>query len=292
VAVLPILPNGAGVGQSVCVHTHPSGGVGAHARQDMAHPHMITLSPDQRFAFVPDLGNNMVVVYAFDDLSGQLTPHGQTLMPSGSGPRHMAFHPNEQYAYVLNELNNTISTLPYDASNGALGPPDATISALVEQPGRRSDRGGAAEIVASPDGERVYCTVRLGRDTDPMNATPAFPFGVEYNVVATLAVTKDGGGLALLSNVASGGSMPWGCVLVPGAGHGGGEDLLLVQNQYGAWEGDGKGTGGGGVGKLTAFTSGTEAGATLVGNHADIDNFMCIAVASCDDSEVVMKPQL
>ena len=41
----------------------------------------------------------------------------------------------------------------------------------------------------------------------------------------------------------------------------------------------GKGVGGEGVGKLTAFTSGAEAGATLVGNHADIDNFMCIAIA-------------
>lgn len=87
--------------------------------------------------------------------------------------------------------------------------------------------------------------------------------------------------------------MPWGCVLVPGAGHGDGEDLLLVQNQYQSWEGDDKSTGGGGGGKLTAFTSGAEAGAMLVGNHAGTDNFMCIAVASCDgDSEVVMKPQL
>ena len=278
VAVLPILPNGAGVGQSVCVRTHPRSGAGAHARQDAAHPHMITLSPDQRFAFVPDLGNNVVVVYAFDDLSGQLTPQGQTLMPPGSGPRHMVFHPSEKYVYVLNELNNTISTLPYDASTGALGPPDATISVLVEKPGRRSDRGGAAEIVASPDGTRVYCTVRLGRDTDPMSATPAFPFGVAYNVVATFAVTKDGGGLTLLANVSSGGSMPWGCVLVPGAGHGDGADLLLVQNQYQAWKGDGKDIGGEGVGNLTAFTCGAE-GATYMGNHADIDNFMCIAVA-------------
>ena len=280
VAVLPILPNGAGVGPSVCVLTHPSGGAGAHARQDMAHPHMITLSPDQRFAFVPDLGNNMVVAYAFDDLSGQLTPHGQTPMPRGVGPRHMAFHPDAEFAYVLNELSNTVSTLPYNASTGALAPPVATISALVEQPGRRSDRGGAAEIVASPDGKRVYCTVRLGRDTDPMRAAPAFPFGVEYNVVATFAVKEGGGGLTLLGNVSSGGSMPWGCVLVPGAaGHGGTEDLLLVQNQYQAWQGEGKGTGGEGVGQLAAFTAGGEGGATFVGNHAAIDNFMCIAAA-------------
>eukprot|EP01043_Picozoa_sp_COSAG02_P055066 COSAG02_NODE_6330_length_3648_cov_4.276572_2_plen_98_part_00 len=85
--------------------------------------------------------------------------------------------------------------------------------------------------------------------------------------------------LELLGNVGSGGSMPWGCVLVPGAGHGGTEDVLLVQNQYEAWQGRGKGTGGEGVGQLTAFTSGGEVGATFAGSHATIDNFMCIAVA-------------
>lgn len=146
---------------------------------------------------------------AYDDITGQLTPHGQTLLPPCSGPRHMVFHPTATFAFVLNELNNTISTLPYDSATGTLAAPIATISALVEQPDKRSDRGGAAEVVISADGSRVYCTVRLGRDFDPMEAAPAAAFGVEYNIVATFAVAEGGGGLELLGNVSCGGSMPW-----------------------------------------------------------------------------------
>ena len=282
VAVLPLLPDGGGVGPSVCTQTHPAAGAGAHARQDMAHPHMITLCPDQRFAFVPDLGNNIVVTYAYDDSTGQLTPHNQTALPAGSGPRHMVFHPRAHCAFVLNELNNTISTLPYDPATGTLSTPTATISALVEQPGRRSDRGGAAEVVVSADGSRVYSTVRLGRDADPMEAAPAFPFGVEYNVVASFAVDQSDGALTLLGNVSSGGSMPWGCVLVPAAANGGTEDVLLVQNQYSRWAGEAQGTGGEGIGQLTAFVCGGKDGegaATFAGGHAAIDNFMSLAIA-------------
>ena len=41
-----------------------------------------------------------------------------------------------------------------------------------------------------------------------MEAAPAAPFGVEYNIVATFAVAEGGGGLELLGNVSCGGSMP------------------------------------------------------------------------------------
>eukprot|EP01050_Picozoa_sp_SAG11_P012146 SAG11_NODE_1333_length_5179_cov_3.502953_4_plen_207_part_00 len=72
VASLPILEDGS-LGSAVCVRTHRSEGARQHARQEAAHPHMIALDPSGAFALVPDLGNNIVVVYAFDRLTGELT---------------------------------------------------------------------------------------------------------------------------------------------------------------------------------------------------------------------------
>ena len=111
--------------------------------------------PAQRYAFVPDLGNDCVISYAFDSDTGVLTPNGSTELPDffdgkPAGPRHMCFHPNERFAFVLNELNNTVTTMEYDAKSGVLTLLEgSTVSALVEQSSPRPDRGGAAEIVRS-----------------------------------------------------------------------------------------------------------------------------------------------
>ena len=50
---------------------------GAHrgqnpGRQDAAHPHMVCLSPDNRFVFAPDLGMDQITSFTFNDELGQL----------------------------------------------------------------------------------------------------------------------------------------------------------------------------------------------------------------------------
>eukprot|EP01050_Picozoa_sp_SAG11_P012145 SAG11_NODE_1333_length_5179_cov_3.502953_3_plen_195_part_00 len=191
----------------------------------------------------------------------------------GSGPRHLCWHPSSEYVFVLNELNNTVTTCGWNGETGALVQ-RGTERVLLDVEGRPSNRGGAAEIVASADGERVYCTVRLGRDAAPMQSFAAAPFGVEYNVVATLEV-EAAGALRLLANTACGGSFPWGCALSKLEGSD--AEILLVQNQHTRWDGDGSGSG---PGQLVAFFCGAQ-GATLVdtGARQSIDDLMCLAVA-------------
>ena len=132
---------------------------------------MIALDPAARFAFVPDLGNNAIFIYAFDGDTGQLVPDSEVSMPDGSGPRHMAFHSSGRFAFVLNELNNTVTTMAWVPATGGLQPLGTTNLLFDDARSRRLDRGGAAEIATSADGRFVYTTVRLGRDVPPLAAT-------------------------------------------------------------------------------------------------------------------------
>jgi hypothetical protein len=97
-----------------------------------------------------------------------------------------------------------------------------------------------------------------------------------YNVVATLAVGEDGA-LTLLQNLPCGGSMPWGCVL--GAASGARVDsVMLVQNQYSRWEGNGGG--GVGEGQLAIFRRDAVDGQLRpAGTSAEIEDLMCVAIA-------------
>src|SRR4051812_27150310 len=44
------------------------------ARQDKPHPHSISISPDNRFAFIADLGTDRVYAYRMNPTAGTLTP--------------------------------------------------------------------------------------------------------------------------------------------------------------------------------------------------------------------------
>ncbi len=91
-------------------------------RQDAPHAHWTGVSPDNQFAFVPDLGLDQVVIYKLDAKNSRLTPHGHGQLPPGSGPRHMKFHPNGRWIYVVNELSLTVTKFDYDTPTGTMKP--------------------------------------------------------------------------------------------------------------------------------------------------------------------------
>ncbi len=89
------------------VATHE--GKGVHpTRQDMAHTHFVCLSPDKKYIFVVDLGIDKIFVY-----NKELTIKSVTDMPSGHGPRHLAFHKDNETVFCVNELASTVSILKY-----------------------------------------------------------------------------------------------------------------------------------------------------------------------------------
>lgn len=127
-------------------------------RQTSPHPHQIVLSPDNRFALVPDLGTDKIVQYKFDPASG-LAANAPTHVATaaGAGPRHVAFHPSGRTVYAINELDLTVDQYDYDADRGTLAC-RATVPLLPAD----ADRTGAsgAEIAVHPNGRTLYASVR------------------------------------------------------------------------------------------------------------------------------------
>jgi len=131
--------------------------------------HCIQLSPDNRFAFVPHVGElNKVEQLRFDAASGTLTPNEPPHMPGGTGegPRHMQFHPNGRWAYFVNEQGKSVSLCDYDATTG-------TMKLRQTVPTVPSDwdlrQGSCADIHITADGQFVYASNR-GHDSIAMFA--------------------------------------------------------------------------------------------------------------------------
>ena len=130
------------------------------SRQEAPHAHSINVAPDNRFAFVADLGLDRVMIYRFED--GKLEPHKPAFaaVKPGAGPRHFAFHPDGKRAYVIDELDSTITAFQYDGEKGALTQTQ-TISTLPEG---YKGRTTTAEVVVHPSGKFVYGSNR-GHDS-------------------------------------------------------------------------------------------------------------------------------
>ena len=101
------------------------------------------MSPDNRIAFVCDLGLDKVMCYRFDAEHGKLTPAEPAFvsLKPGAGPRHMVFRPDGKFAYVINELNSTVTSFAYDPQSGKLTEvqSDLDIAWLL---GRKKQHGG------------------------------------------------------------------------------------------------------------------------------------------------------
>jgi 6-phosphogluconolactonase len=123
-------------------------------RQKSPHVHATVLSADNKYLFVPDLGIDKVMVYAFDKNSGLLNFSSNTTSEPGSGPRHFTLHPNNKYAYLMEELTGTV--VCYLVNKGTLKL-QQRVSAL---PKDFTGEIGSADIHVSPDGKFLYCSNR------------------------------------------------------------------------------------------------------------------------------------
>jgi 6-phosphogluconolactonase len=119
-AILPIEADGR-VGEATDVVQHHGSSVDP-TRQEGPHVHSITLSPDNRFTLVADLGLDRIIVYRLDPSAGRLLPNDPpwVALKPGAGPRHVAFHPSRPIVYAINELDNTMVAFAWDAEHGAL----------------------------------------------------------------------------------------------------------------------------------------------------------------------------
>ncbi|MCG8650971.1 MAG: lactonase family protein, partial [Pirellulales bacterium] len=140
------------------------GGSGVVAgRQDSPHAHWAGFSPDGRFAFVPDLGLDQVVIYQVDDDTSTIRSSGFGKVPPGGGPRHMKFHTSGKWIYVLNELALSVTVFDYDKATGRMTPKQ-TIDTVPKAELAKEKFKSASEIRVHPSGRFVYSANR-GHDT-------------------------------------------------------------------------------------------------------------------------------
>ncbi len=120
--------------------------------------HQITTNHTNQFAFVPNLGADLVMQLTFDAESGRLadsTP-AQIDQPEGSAPRHIAHHPNGRHAYLLNEEDGTIAAFTLDATTGTL----KQFQTSDFLPDTFDGKPWGAQILVTPDGRFLYASER------------------------------------------------------------------------------------------------------------------------------------
>src|SRR5688572_8476459 len=142
---------------------HEGGSRVMEKRQDAPHPHYVGFSPDGRFALVPDLGLDGIVIYRVNAAEGAIERHGFAASVRGGGPRHLKFSPDGKFIYLLNELTSSVTSFAWDAAAGTarqLG----TVAALSDAAKAKESFNAAAEIVVHGNGRFLYSSNR-GHDT-------------------------------------------------------------------------------------------------------------------------------
>jgi 6-phosphogluconolactonase len=198
-AVLPVLKNG-GVGEPVQVIQHKGSGPNKD-RQGGPHVHSVNVSPDNKTIFVPDLGIDKVMVYAFDKTTGQLTPGNHMEVTPGSGPRHFTFHPNGKFAYVVQEMSGTVTLFNY--IKGGL----EKVEEYSTLPESFEGDNSSADIHISPDGKFLYASNRF------------------IDNIAAFSIDPQSGQLAAVSHHSVLGQIPRNFAISPDG------QYLLVANQ-------------------------------------------------------------
>ena len=156
-------------------------------RQAVPHAHRVTVSPDNRFLLVNDLGLDAIHIYRLDAATAKLTLNDPSAWRSapGAGPRALRFHPNGRWAYCVTEMKSTVDVLHWDARRGAL----ETVQTVAMAPEGFQGVTGGADIVFDRAGRFAYAADRFD------------------DIVVTFSVSPADGRLTLLHRMSCGGKI-------------------------------------------------------------------------------------
>lgn len=157
-------------------------------RQEKPHAHSVTVSPDNRFVIVADLGLDQVFTYALDPATATLTPGSVPFVRTepGAGPRHFAFSPAGRHGYVINEMAGTVMVFDYEPNTGALWPKQIISTLPADFTGEKWN----AEVRVHPTGKFLYASNRT------------------HDSLAVFAIEPSSGELTRLQIISSGGKNP------------------------------------------------------------------------------------
>jgi 6-phosphogluconolactonase len=174
-------------------------------RQKGPHAHRVTVSPDNRFLLVNDLGLDAIHIYRLDAGTAKLTPNDPPAWRSvpGAGPRSLQFHPNGRFAYCVTEMTSSVVVLRWDARPGVL----ETVQDVVMRPPGFQGVTAGDDIVIDREARFAYATDRFD------------------DIITTFAISPESGRLTLLNRTSCGGKVPRHLTLDPSG------RWLLVANQ-------------------------------------------------------------
>lgn len=174
-------------------------------RQDKPHAHRVTVSPDNRFLLINDLGLDEIHIYKLDAKTAVLTPNQPPAWKSapGAGPRALRFHPNNKWVYCVTELTSTVVVLHWNAEQGTLHEVQ-TVNLLPEE---YKGETRACDIAFDRKGQFAYAANR------------------DNNFMASFTVSDSDGKLTMMERTSCGGKTPRHFTLSPN------DRWLLVANQ-------------------------------------------------------------
>ncbi|HSP11197.1 MAG TPA: lactonase family protein, partial [Salegentibacter sp.] len=161
---------------------------------EASHPHSVSISSDNRFAYINDLGNNKVWSYNFDAEAGKLTPNDKPYveLERGAGPRHFTFSKDEKFAYTINELNSTLSVFEKNSTGGL-----SLLESYSSLPENFKEKNSTADIHLHPTGNFLYASNR------------------GHNSIVAFNVNKETGKLKLIDHYSTQGAFPRNFAISP-----------------------------------------------------------------------------
>jgi len=124
---------------------------------ESSNAHSVSISANNKHAYIADLGNDKIRNFDFDAEKGRLTPNKQPFLEleKGAGPRHFTFSKDDKFGYSINELNSSISVFGINET-GAL----RLIQNISSFPDDFTDKNSAADIHLHPSGKFLYASNR------------------------------------------------------------------------------------------------------------------------------------
>jgi len=178
-------------------------GHGPNPRQASPHAHFACFSPDNRYAYINDLGLDVIHIYKVNVATAELTAAGSYRTEAGSGPRTLHFHPNNKTAYSVNELTSTVDVLNWNRADGSL----TLITRIPLLPEGYTGPTRGCDTVLTKDGRFVYFANR------------------DNNFIYSFKADPRTGELTPIKRTTAGGKTPRNFVLDPT------EKWMLVANQ-------------------------------------------------------------
>ncbi len=163
-------------------------------RQVGPHAHCAHFWND--WVFIPDLGENAVFQYRYDQQTKTLKHETHIEFEAGSGPRHMEMHPELDICYISNELFNTVCVARLDSSDNATTKARLIPFQYESTIDERDKTSYVSEIKLSPDAKYLYVSNRGD------------------NSIATFKVQEDGS-LSRIGLTPTGGKFPRHFAITP-----------------------------------------------------------------------------